>query len=177
MVERETAVASERKLVSAVIYNRLKQRMPLGIDATLRYGLGIQGTRPLTQGAPRAATRPTTRAASRACRPPRSATRVSPRCAPRPGRRRSTTCTTCASRTACGISSRPTTRSSAARRASTATTAEATVVLPWACARIPAAPAPRQRPPCPPSESTHAAATLPRAPSPRQASGGHAGRR
>jgi UPF0755 protein len=47
MVERETAVASERKLVSAVIYNRLKARMPLGIDATLRYGLGIQGTRPL----------------------------------------------------------------------------------------------------------------------------------
>jgi UPF0755 protein len=47
MVERETAVASERKLVAAVIYNRLKQRMPLGIDATLRYALGIQGTRPL----------------------------------------------------------------------------------------------------------------------------------
>lgn len=49
MVERETAVPSERKLVAAVIYNRLKQRMPLGIDATLRYGLGIQGTRPLTK--------------------------------------------------------------------------------------------------------------------------------
>jgi uncharacterized YceG family protein len=49
MVERETAVASERKLVSAVIYNRLKRRMPLAIDATLRYGLGIQGTRPLTK--------------------------------------------------------------------------------------------------------------------------------
>jgi UPF0755 protein len=49
MVERETAVPAERKLVAAVIYNRLKERMPLGIDATLRYGLGIQGTRPLTQ--------------------------------------------------------------------------------------------------------------------------------
>ncbi len=49
MVERETAVAPERKLVSAVIYNRLKKRMPLAIDATLRYGLGIQGTRPLTR--------------------------------------------------------------------------------------------------------------------------------
>ena len=47
MVERETAVPAERKLVAAVIYNRLKARMPLGIDATLRYGLGIQGTRPL----------------------------------------------------------------------------------------------------------------------------------
>jgi peptidoglycan lytic transglycosylase G len=49
MVERETAVPAERKLVAAVIYNRLEQRMPLGIDATLRYGLGIEGTRPLTQ--------------------------------------------------------------------------------------------------------------------------------
>jgi uncharacterized YceG family protein len=49
MVERETAVASERKLVAAVIYNRLRLGMPLGIDATLRYGLGIEGTRPLTR--------------------------------------------------------------------------------------------------------------------------------
>jgi peptidoglycan lytic transglycosylase G len=48
MVERETAAPEERKLVAAVIYNRLAQGMPLGIDATLRYGLGIQGTRPLT---------------------------------------------------------------------------------------------------------------------------------
>jgi UPF0755 protein len=49
MIERETAVASERRLVSAVIYNRLKADMPLAIDATLRYGLGIPGTRPLTR--------------------------------------------------------------------------------------------------------------------------------
>jgi peptidoglycan lytic transglycosylase G len=49
MVERETAAPEERKLVAAVIYNRLRKRMPLGIDATLRYGLGIQGTRPLTK--------------------------------------------------------------------------------------------------------------------------------
>jgi UPF0755 protein len=49
MIERETAAAEERRLVSAVIYNRLKARMPLGIDATLRYGLGIPGTRPLTK--------------------------------------------------------------------------------------------------------------------------------
>jgi UPF0755 protein len=48
MVERETAVPEERKLVSAVIWNRLKKGMPLGIDATLRYGLGIPGTRPIT---------------------------------------------------------------------------------------------------------------------------------
>ena len=49
MVERETVVPPERRLVAAVIYNRLEQGMPLGIDATLRYGLGIQGTRPLTK--------------------------------------------------------------------------------------------------------------------------------
>jgi UPF0755 protein len=49
MVEREAAVAAERPLVAAVIYNRLAQKMPLGIDATLRYGLGIPGTRPLTK--------------------------------------------------------------------------------------------------------------------------------
>jgi uncharacterized YceG family protein len=49
MIERETVAPEERKLVSAVIYNRLDQDMPLAIDATLRYGLGIQGTRPLTK--------------------------------------------------------------------------------------------------------------------------------
>jgi UPF0755 protein len=49
MVERETAVPAERRLVSAVIENRLRRKMPLGIDATLRYGLGIPGNRPLTR--------------------------------------------------------------------------------------------------------------------------------
>lgn len=49
MIERETAAPEERRLVSAVIYNRLKQDMPLGIDASLRYGLGIPGNRPLTK--------------------------------------------------------------------------------------------------------------------------------
>jgi UPF0755 protein len=48
MVEREAAAPSERPLIAAVIYNRLDRGMPLGIDATIRYGLGIQGTRPLT---------------------------------------------------------------------------------------------------------------------------------
>jgi uncharacterized YceG family protein len=37
MVERETAVAKERPLVAAVIWNRLKGHIPLGIDATTRY--------------------------------------------------------------------------------------------------------------------------------------------
>jgi UPF0755 protein len=48
MIEREVAVPAERPLVSAVIYNRLSQWMPLGIDATLRYGLGIPPTQSLT---------------------------------------------------------------------------------------------------------------------------------
>ncbi|MSO57627.1 MAG: endolytic transglycosylase MltG [Thermoleophilia bacterium] len=51
MVEEETAVAAERRLVAAVIYNRLRIGMPLGIDATIRYGLGIPGTQSLTGAA------------------------------------------------------------------------------------------------------------------------------
>ncbi|HWC26209.1 MAG TPA: endolytic transglycosylase MltG, partial [Solirubrobacteraceae bacterium] len=39
MVEREAQVARERPIIAAVIYNRLKDGMPLGIDATLRYAL------------------------------------------------------------------------------------------------------------------------------------------
>jgi UPF0755 protein len=61
MIERETAVGSERRLVSAVIYNRLKAEMPLAIDATLRYGLGISGTRPLTREQLRSRSRYNTR--------------------------------------------------------------------------------------------------------------------
>lgn len=48
LVEREAAVAAERSLISAVIHNRLDRGMPLAIDASLRYGLGVEGTRPLT---------------------------------------------------------------------------------------------------------------------------------
>jgi peptidoglycan lytic transglycosylase G len=47
MVEKETIAPDERPLVAAVIYNRLKARMPLGIDATIRYGLDIPGTESL----------------------------------------------------------------------------------------------------------------------------------
>jgi hypothetical protein len=39
MIEREVMVPKERPLVAAVIYNRLAQGIPLGIDATLRYEL------------------------------------------------------------------------------------------------------------------------------------------
>jgi UPF0755 protein len=51
MVEKEAVVPAERPLVAAVIYNRLRARMPLGIDATIRYGLGIPGTQSLTKSA------------------------------------------------------------------------------------------------------------------------------
>jgi len=46
MVERETSIARERPLVAAVIYNRLRQGIPLGIDATIRYGVN-NWSRPL----------------------------------------------------------------------------------------------------------------------------------
>ncbi|MFL5982562.1 MAG: endolytic transglycosylase MltG [Gaiellaceae bacterium] len=49
MVEKETLSPDERQLVSAVIYNRLHQGMPLGIDATLRYGLNIPPTESIRQ--------------------------------------------------------------------------------------------------------------------------------
>lgn len=39
MIEREAGIAKDRPLISAVIYNRLKEGIPLGIDATLRYEL------------------------------------------------------------------------------------------------------------------------------------------
>ncbi len=51
MVEKETVVPGERRLVAAVVYNRLRARMPLQIDATIRYGLGIPGTKSLTKSA------------------------------------------------------------------------------------------------------------------------------
>ena len=47
MVEKETVAPEERPLVAAVIYNRLKAGMTLGIDATIRYGRGVPGTESL----------------------------------------------------------------------------------------------------------------------------------
>lgn len=48
MIEREAGVESQRKLVAAVIYNRLHEGMPLGIDATIRFATG-NFERPLTE--------------------------------------------------------------------------------------------------------------------------------
>jgi UPF0755 protein len=46
MIEREALVPKDRRLISAVIYNRLRRDIPLGIDATLRYRLN-NWTKPL----------------------------------------------------------------------------------------------------------------------------------
>jgi uncharacterized YceG family protein len=49
MIEKEVIAPQERTLVAAVIYNRLRNRMPLQIDATLRYGLHIPSGTAITQ--------------------------------------------------------------------------------------------------------------------------------
>jgi uncharacterized YceG family protein len=46
MVEREASLDRERPLIAAVMYNRLKQGIPLGIDATIRFATR-NWTRPL----------------------------------------------------------------------------------------------------------------------------------
>ena len=47
MVEKEAVAPKERPLVAAVIYNRLRLGMTLGIDATIRYGRNVPGTESL----------------------------------------------------------------------------------------------------------------------------------
>ncbi len=47
LIEKEASVADERAQIAAVIYNRLKAGMTLGIDATVRYAVG-KWTEPLT---------------------------------------------------------------------------------------------------------------------------------
>jgi hypothetical protein len=48
IIEREVAIAHDRPLVAAVIYNRLRLNMTLGVDSTLRYALH-DFTHPLTE--------------------------------------------------------------------------------------------------------------------------------
>jgi len=48
MIEDEAGVPAQRKLVGSVIYNRLHEGMPLGIDATIRFATGNY-TKPLTE--------------------------------------------------------------------------------------------------------------------------------
>jgi UPF0755 protein len=49
MVEREARLERERPLVAAVIYNRLHEGIPLGVDATIRFATG-NWSAPLTAG-------------------------------------------------------------------------------------------------------------------------------
>jgi len=80
MVEKETLAPSERPLVAAVIYNRLHAHMPLGIDATLRYGLHIPPTQSILESQLQS-DNPYTRARCPDCRRRRSRTRGSRRSA------------------------------------------------------------------------------------------------
>jgi UPF0755 protein len=48
MVEKEALVPEDRPKIAAVIYNRLRIGMALQIDATLRFGLRLPGTEPLS---------------------------------------------------------------------------------------------------------------------------------
>ena len=48
MVEREAQIPRERRVIASVIYNRLREGIPLGIDATIRFATN-NWTRPLTQ--------------------------------------------------------------------------------------------------------------------------------
>jgi hypothetical protein len=96
-----------------VIYNWLRHRMPLGIDATIRYGLDIPGTKSDEEGAAVAVFR-STRGSTQGCRRHRSQTW--PRFDPRrrePGA--STTSTTSASRSRRRTTSRPTSTTSCGR--------------------------------------------------------------
>jgi UPF0755 protein len=47
MIEKEVVAPEERALVAAVIYNRLREGIKLGIDATIRYALDIPATESL----------------------------------------------------------------------------------------------------------------------------------
>lgn len=42
IIERETAIAQEKKIISGIVINRLKKNMPLQMDPTVIYGLGNQ---------------------------------------------------------------------------------------------------------------------------------------
>lgn len=48
LIEDEAGIPSQRKQVAAVVYNRLKDGMPLGIDATIRFAVDNY-TEPLTE--------------------------------------------------------------------------------------------------------------------------------
>ncbi len=48
LCEKEASTTADRQSVAAVIYNRLKKKMTLGLDVTVRYAVQKWGTEPLT---------------------------------------------------------------------------------------------------------------------------------
>jgi uncharacterized YceG family protein len=50
MVEREAQIPKDRPLIAAVIYNRLNDGMPLGIDATIYYAYEVKTDTPTYTG-------------------------------------------------------------------------------------------------------------------------------
>lgn len=48
MIDQEAQLAKERPIIASVIYNRLREGIPLGIDATIRFATNNR-TKPLTQ--------------------------------------------------------------------------------------------------------------------------------
>jgi UPF0755 protein len=48
LVEKEASTTADRQSVAAVVYNRLKKKMTLGLDVTVRYAVNKWGTEPLT---------------------------------------------------------------------------------------------------------------------------------
>jgi UPF0755 protein len=46
MVEREALIAPDRPKIAAVIYNRLRRGMPLGIDSTIYYAIEVKDNIP-----------------------------------------------------------------------------------------------------------------------------------
>ena len=111
MVEREAPSDSERPLISSVIYNRLKEGMKLGIDATIRYA-ERNWTGPLKPVRARPAPEPyNTRLNHQACRRRRSATPAWPAWkVTAQTRHSSTTSTTWSSRGRAGSTRSPSTR-------------------------------------------------------------------
>ena len=89
MVEREAQIPGDRPKIAAVIYNRLAQGMPLGIDASIYYAVELaDGHRHLHPRTHRSAAAHrlarTTRAPTSGCRRRRSPTPAWPRSKPPP---------------------------------------------------------------------------------------------
>lgn len=47
LIEKESRVNSEKAIISGILWKRLEERIPLGVDATVRYALN-KWTEPLT---------------------------------------------------------------------------------------------------------------------------------